>query len=151
MDELSLFAFAGTPSSDAKPVTGSDPVDATSTPVDDAEFVAALKIFVPDVDDAAADDTAVDVGIVGETTDDTEAVDGETGLPIDGISEQQAAQVELNDTQAVWTIAESGFVAADRQLPSTELLPPETPTSVVQEDQTIGSDVSPSTECCQAD
>ena len=93
MDELSLFAFAGTPSSNAKPIAASDPVDATSTPVDDAEFVAALKIFVPDVDNAVADDTAADVGIVGETTDDTEAVDGATGLPIDGVSEQEEAQV----------------------------------------------------------
>ena len=66
MDELSLLAIAGTTTSSAQTETVSDPVDATPTPVDDAEFAAALKIYVPEVDDTLTDDTAADVSIVGE-------------------------------------------------------------------------------------
>ncbi len=143
MDELSLLAIAGTTTSSAQTETVSDPVDATPTPVDDAEFAAALKIYVPEVDDTLTDDTAADVSIVGETTDDTEAAEGAAGLPIESVLEHEEDQVAENNSQAVWTIGESGIVFAHRPLPAIETPHVAKPTGGEEEDQSSASDVHP--------
>ena len=108
MDELSLFAFAGTTSSSVESATTTDTVIAAPTPSDGDDFAAALKAVVP-----GQNDSDVDVGAAGAAL-----------LPIEAAPAPDEQKIETIDPQLVWAIDDDGFIAADRNRPFTDLTVP---------------------------
>jgi flagellar hook-length control protein FliK len=126
MDELSLFALAGTTSSAAQ--TPSDPVVAAPTPPDGDDFAAALKA-------AAAAPAQHD-------SDETVGAAAETALPTEGLPAPAEQRIETTDTQLVWAVDDAGFIAADRNLPFAALPAPSTVNTVADDSQALNDDPS---------